>query len=272
MLVCRWLWAIDQDFKVGVYLSDISGAFDKVDRHLLRNQLADVGVSGSMLEFLFDYLAPRRAVVVVQGHESEEFIIDDQVFQGTVLGPPLWHVFFESVDNVLLTVLFNLAKFADDLTAFKNFESSMSNGLIKQELVACQQAVHRWGVSSRMTFDAMKEHLCVLHRREPLGDAFKLLGVLIDTKLNMVEEISRIKKKAAPKINGILASRRFYGEKYLIKAHVLCLLEVSIGAIYHTAESHLDELDALQRRFIRELNLSDREAFERYNLAPLRLR
>ena len=31
LLVCRWLWSLDMGFKVGIYLSDIMGAFDRVD-------------------------------------------------------------------------------------------------------------------------------------------------------------------------------------------------------------------------------------------------
>ena len=50
-----------------------------------------------MLRFLYSYLAPREAAVVVQGHNSDVFTIQDEVFQGTVLGPPLWNVFFLKV-------------------------------------------------------------------------------------------------------------------------------------------------------------------------------
>ena len=39
LLVSRWLWALDCGFKVGIYLGDISGAFDKVDRTILTERL-----------------------------------------------------------------------------------------------------------------------------------------------------------------------------------------------------------------------------------------
>ena len=273
--ICRWLWALDQGFKVGIYLSDISGAFDKVDRDILLRRLRSIGLSVSLVDFFFDYLAPRFAVVIVQGHESHPFVISNQVFQGTVLGPPLWNVFFEPVDGVILQKTFKVVKFADDLSAYKNFEASTNNVEIKKELVSVQSAVHEWGVQNRVGFDQGKEHFCVLHRGDPDGITFKLLGVLVDPKLNMGDEIGRIKKKASPKISAILASRWYYNERGLVhqyKAHVLCLLEFSSVAIFHAADSHLDELDALQRRFLHALNLSDGDAFLQYNLAPLRLR
>lgn len=98
---------------------------------------------------------------------------------------------------------------------------------------------------------------------------------MIDPKLNMGEEIERIKSKMAPKIAAILANKWFYDIQGLVqqyKAHVLCLLEESLGAICHATETHLNVLDSLQRRFLREFNLSDNEAFINHNLAPLRLR
>ena len=84
------------------------------------------------------------------------FIIEDEVFQGTVLGPPLWNVFFQEIDDIIQRCLFRLAKFADDLTAFRNYNSSVSNIQILDELKDCQAACHQWGASRRVTFDASK--------------------------------------------------------------------------------------------------------------------
>ena len=94
LLLCRWLLDLDDGNIIGVYLSDISGAFDRVDREILLTRLLEAGVSDTMLSFLRDYLAPRRARVAVQGASSDPFGIADEVFQGTVLGPPLWNIFF----------------------------------------------------------------------------------------------------------------------------------------------------------------------------------
>ena len=98
---------------------------------------------------------------------------------------------------------------------------------------------------------------------------------MVHPKLSMSEELDRIKGKASPKVSAILSSRWFYNEQGLIqqyKSHVLSLLEFSNASIYHAAESKLDELDAIQHRFLRALDLSRENAFLRYNLAPLRLR
>ena len=275
LLICKWLWAMDQGFKVAIYLSDISGAFDKVDRQRMVKRLREIGLSESMVEFLIDYLAPRSAVVVVQGHESMVFVISDQIFQGTVLGPPLWNVFFEPIDSAVLSQKFKVAKFADDLTAYRYFKRSTPNDVILDDLKACQVATHNWGVQTRVSFDTSKEYFCILDRQDPFGDVFKLLGVLIDPKLSMAQEVQRIRKKASPKIKAILANRHFFDVKGLMhqyKAHALSQLEFSAGAIYHAADTHLDVLDKLQHGFLREIGLTIEQAFLDHNLAPLRLR
>ena len=51
--------------KIGVYLSDISGAFDKVSRVLLLGRLAAIGVPDAFLDFLASYLLPKEIFYLV---------------------------------------------------------------------------------------------------------------------------------------------------------------------------------------------------------------
>ena len=51
----------------------------------------------AFVDFLASYLAPRSAHVVVGNTRSQDFTIENSVFQGTVLGPILWNVFFSDV-------------------------------------------------------------------------------------------------------------------------------------------------------------------------------
>ena len=91
----------------------------------------------------------------------------------------------------------------------------------------------------------------------------------------MEYETLRIRKKALPKIQAILRTRGFYETAGIIqqfKSHVRCLLEQSAFAIYHAAQSHFESLSALQRSFVRELDLYEAEAFLVHKLAPLALR
>ena len=133
---------------------------------------------------------------MVQGHNSDVFTIQDEVFQGTVFGLPLWNVFFKCIDDTVRQCFFQVAKFADELTAYRNYRSSNSNDQIQEDFRKCRQACHLWGVQRRVSFDASKEHFCILHKVQCSGDSFRLLGVMVDTELTMEEEINRIMKSA----------------------------------------------------------------------------
>ena len=58
--VARWVLRICQGCKIGIYLADISGAFDKVSRQLLLGKLERLGVASSFLDFLNSYLESRE--------------------------------------------------------------------------------------------------------------------------------------------------------------------------------------------------------------------
>ena len=275
LLVCTWLRALRFGQKVALYLSDISGAFDKVDRGIMVARLRAAGVSNAFCELIHSYLDARHARVVVQSCQSHPYAIGNQVFQGTVLGPPLWNCFFKSVSEIIEAHQYTDAKFADDLSAFRSYASTVSSQDILSDLRSLQFDVHAWGLPNRVSFDSGKEHFVIFHKRQNYGDDFKLLGTLVDTKLSMASECQRVRKKAAPKAQAILATRGFYSIRDLIgqfKSHVWCHLEFSSGAIYHAADSHLKDVDSVQDSFIRALGLSAESAFVDFKMPPLCLR
>jgi hypothetical protein len=135
-----------------------------------------------------------------------------------------------SVDAPVHQHYFRAAKFADDLTAYNNFENATKNDEICKRLRDLQESVHEWGTQERVIFDAAKEHFCILHRSDPHGDVFKLLGTMIDPKLVMEDEANRIRKKARPKVNAFLGVTSDYDVKSMMEQfryHVFCLLEGS---------------------------------------------
>ena len=93
LLICTWLLAMRQRKKIGIFLSDIQGAFDFVDSNRLIAKLELLGLSGKLLGFVKSFLAPRVAKIIVQGSFSREISLTNMVFQGTVLGPPMWNTF-----------------------------------------------------------------------------------------------------------------------------------------------------------------------------------
>lgn len=69
-------------------------------------------------------------------------LLQNMVYQGTVLGPPAWNIFFADVAKAVTACGFEEAVFADDPTAQKQFPAVVSNDIIKQDFLACQRSVH----------------------------------------------------------------------------------------------------------------------------------
>ena len=143
MLMMSFILAVCTNQKIGAFLSDISGAFDRVSKEILLSKLQGFGVGETCLRFLDSYLAPRIGNVVVQGKMSENMIQDNSVFQGTVLGPPLWNSFFSDVSVPAQSSGGQESMFADDLNVFQKFERLQPIAEVQGTLERCRRDVHK---------------------------------------------------------------------------------------------------------------------------------
>ena len=108
-------------------------------------KLQAAGVGTLYLNFLNSYLSPRDAQVVVEGVSSDAIEICNTVFQGTVLGPPLWNLFFNDVTQPAASLGGTPSVFADDLNVFKRFDRQTPNSDIERNMHLCRVRVHHWG-------------------------------------------------------------------------------------------------------------------------------
>ena len=122
------------------------------------------------------WLAPRTARVIVQSHESRAWHIAHQVYQGTVLGPPLWNIHFADVSEYASANGFTETKFAHDLSCEKAFILTVPDGDIMAELHNQQSHIHKWGATNRVEFDPGKEELRIIHPTFPDGEPFHFLA------------------------------------------------------------------------------------------------
>ena len=134
MLIMSWILTACKEFKLGAYLSDISGAFDRVFKPCILGKLNAAGIGDKYLNFFSSYLETRRARVAVGGAPSDPFEILDMIFQGTVLGPPLWNAFFADVALAASATGGNEAMFADDLNVFRKFHFLEDHALIREKM------------------------------------------------------------------------------------------------------------------------------------------
>jgi hypothetical protein len=261
--------------KIAIYCSDVSGAFDRVRAERLVAKLHAWKVDRQIITVIKSWLRQRTANIVVGGEYSEGMKLLNMVFQGTVLGPMLWNMFFEDARRAIKELFFTEAVYADDLNAYREFSSQVSDETVKGSIDICQKELHTWGKANQVEFDPAKESKHVLQLAQPEGSSFKLLGVVFDDGLIMEMAVTEVVNEASWKLRTLLRTRRYYTDADLItlyKAHMLSFLEYRTPAIYHALRSILSRLDSVQSRFLRSVGVDDLTALVDFKLAPLAVR
>ena len=258
--------------RFGLYNADVSGAFDRVSKERFLRKLLAKGLPEPYLNLIARWLEARMAHVRVPGATSEEFLLIDMVFQGTVLGPLLWNAYFEDVRLATESADFISITYADDLNCLKEFSSDTSNATILQHTSRCQQQVHEWGHANSVVFEPTKEDLHVIAQRESSGSCFKLLGCIYDANLLMAEQVHTLIEKCRWKAKGLLRARVFHTQGDLVlqyKSKILGYIEYRTSAIYHCNAELLQQLDITLVDFLSCIGLSTVDAFMHHNLLPL---
>ena len=92
---------------------DFSAAFDLVNRQGIHFKLCSVGVGGSVLSVLTQFLSNRSQYVVVDGCRSKLVNMVSGVPQGSVLGPQLFLLYTAELFSIVENTLYG---YADDST------------------------------------------------------------------------------------------------------------------------------------------------------------
>ena len=161
-LVLTWISMFAQKRKIVVHCSDVSGALDKVNSRRLLCKLRARGVPTQILLVLQSWMHERKARVAVGGKFSRDMNTNNMVYQGTVLGPPLWNVFYADAALAVNMIGFLKLVFADDLNCFKEFGFHVPNNTLLKEMDRCQSELHKWGRANQVSFDPAKESQHIL--------------------------------------------------------------------------------------------------------------
>ena len=148
---------------------DISKAFDRVLHAGHLHKLKSYGVSGQIFGHIFSFLSNRRLQVVLDGKSSQEYPVNAEVPQGSILGRLLFLLY---INDLPYNVICDIANYADDTTLYS--KSDQASDLWQQlklvyKLESDLQDTVDWGKKWLVDFNAGKTQLVSFDRSNNNG-------------------------------------------------------------------------------------------------------
>ena len=202
-----------------IYL-DFQKAYDKVPHQILILKLKSHGMGNSIINWIEQWLTDRRQRVVVDGEVSSWKSVLSGVPQGSVLGPILFLVY---IDNLEEGVSCNILKFADDSKLFRKTKDIGDKQTLQDDI----DKLVRWSEKWQMLFNFGK---CKCPHTGPGNTGMnyemggniltktvneKYLGVSINANMKVSEQC-RIAASKGNQILGMIRRNITYKEKSLI--------------------------------------------------------
>ena len=132
-----------------IYL-DYAKAFDKVDHDLLIHKLKCYGITGGLLTWIEQFLKNRTQCVVINGTKSYTSEVKSGVPQGTVLGPLLFLIYINDINNCITDSF--VSCFADDTRIKKGVSSTSDVEKLQEDL----NNVVQWSADNNMALHTDK--------------------------------------------------------------------------------------------------------------------
>ena len=137
---------------------DVSKAFDKVWHEGLLFKIRQMGITGSLFDWLKSYISARCQKVVLNGMESNLCFLESGVPQGSILGPLLFLIF---INDIVDEMECNINLFADDTSVQQRITDITSFNKVNRDL----QRLTGFGKQWLVIFNAIKTEYIIISRK-----------------------------------------------------------------------------------------------------------
>jgi len=191
---------IDSGYPVDIIYLDFQKAFNKVPHHRLITKIEAHGIDGEVLRWIQSWLQGRRQRVVLGKQMSDWQDVLSGVPQGSVLGPLLFILYINDIDE---SVNRKILKFADDTKYFHKVNLEKDIDSLRKDL----NNLVAWSKEWQMLFSLDKCKIMHLGFNNPNADYFvdnvqmqrvneeRDLGVIMSTDLKWEKQCIAAAKK-----------------------------------------------------------------------------
>jgi len=166
---------VDDGNPVSVIYLDFKKAFDRVPHKRLIIKLASLGISGKLLEWIREWLNNRYQRVVINGTNSDWISVLSGVPQGSVLGPILFIIYINDLDENIKNAIF---KFADDTKLIGKVGDTELTDILQDDL----NKLMAWSKMWQMEFNTEKCKVMYLGNNNDKVPVYLGKDLLNDTK------------------------------------------------------------------------------------------
>jgi hypothetical protein len=271
--------AVDRKKKVSMVSMDLSKAFDIVEVPRLLDCLYNNGIRGKAHDLLTSYLTNRCQQVKIGQHLSEVKQFTQGVVQGSVLGPWLFLMYFNSISKLKLTgklylyaddcVLVNVHeiqepiedKICKDMKVIINYlnHQRLILNVSKTNFILFHSAHARLNVEDKITVELDENEKYIISRVRKV----RYLGLIMDELLKWDDHIEYLQSKIAS-IAGVLwklkrqlptiVKKRIYSS--LLESHIKYMIPIWGSA----SDTAIKSLQVSQNRALRNIYDIDRLA------------
>jgi len=244
-----------------IYL-DFAKAFDKVPRERLLRKIYAHGIRGPILGWIRSWLTGRKQRVVLNGRFSSWEEVLSGVPQGSVLGPLLFVIFINDLDNCVVLLVDSLKKFADDTKLGKTVRGEGD----RDQLQSALDRLCSWADSWGMEFNVAKCKVMHTGHRNPMykyqmkGQELEEtreerdIGVVVTSNLKPAAQCAKA-AQTAQTVLGQLTRAFHYRDRHvfvrLYKQYVRPHLEFSTQAWSPWTVGDKETLEKVQRRAVK---------------------